>query len=132
MDEARSTVQQAYIPNLLENMMNFRHTVIALSLATFGSAFAQTAAAPNTPRVDKREAKQERRIDQGVASGSLTQQEADRLNKGQDRVATAEDKAKADGTVTKKERARLAHMQNKQDRHIKHQKHDRQKVAPQG
>lgn len=132
MGEARSTVQQAYTPNLLENMMNFRHTVIALSLATFGSAFAQTPTAPNTPRVDKREAKQERRIDQGVASGSLTQQEADRLNKGQDRVATAEDKAKADGTVTKKERARLAHMQNKQDRHIKHQKHDRQKVAPQG
>lgn len=132
MGEARSTVQQAYTPNLLENMMNFRHTVIALSLATFGSAFAQSTTAPNTPRVDKREAKQQRRIDQGVASGSLTQQEADRLNKGQDRVATAEDKAKADGTVTKKERARLAHMQNKQDRHIKHQKHDRQKVAPQG
>lgn len=129
MAEARSTVQQAYIPNLLENMMNFRHTVIALSLATFGSAFAQTSTAPNTPRVDQREAKQERRIDQGVASGSLTQQEADRLNKGQARVDTAEVKAKADGTVTKKERARLTHMQNKQNRHIKVQKHDRQKVA---
>jgi hypothetical protein len=132
MAEARSMVQRAPRPELMENMMNFRHTLIALSLATFGSAFAQTTTAPNTPRVDKREAKQERRIDQGVASGSLTQQEANRLNRGQDRVATAEDKAKADGTVTKKERARLAHMQNKQDRHIKHQKHDRQKVAPQG
>lgn len=112
--------------------MNFRHTVIALSLATLGSAFAQTTPTPNTPRIDNREAKQEQRIDQGVASGSLTQQEADRLNKGQERVAAVEEKAKADGTVTKKERARLTHMQNKQNRHIKAQKHDRQKVAPAG
>jgi hypothetical protein len=132
VDEVRSTVQRAHIPKSMENMMNFRHTVIALSLATLGSAFAQTTPTPNTPRIDSREAKQEQRIDQGVASGSLTQQEADRLNKGQERVAAAEEKAKADGTVTKKERARLTHMQNKQNRHIKAQKHDRQKVAPAG
>jgi hypothetical protein len=40
-----------------------------------------------------------------------------------------EDKAKADGKVTKKERARLTHAQNKSSRHIARQKHDRQ-VAP--
>ena len=113
----------------MENMMNFRTTLIALSLATAGAAFAQTTT-PNTPRVDKREAQQEQRINQGAASGSLTDKETAHLNKGQTHVDNVEAKAKADGTVTRKERAHLAHAQNKQSRHIKRQKHDRQHVAP--
>jgi hypothetical protein len=115
----------------MEHMMNFRNTLIALSLATAGAAFAQTTE-PATPRVDKREARQEQRINQGTASGSLTEKEATRLNKGQSHVDNVEAKAKADGTVTRKERAHLAHAQNKQSRHIKRQKHDRQQVAPAG
>ena len=43
-------------------------TVIAISLIIPALAFAQA----NTPRVDQRQANQEQRIDQGVASGSLT------------------------------------------------------------
>lgn len=95
------------------------------------TAFAQTSATPgiNTPKIDKREANQAARIDQGVASGALTSKEAARLDNGQARIANAEAKAKADGTVTKKERAKLTHMENKQSRHIKRQKHDKQ-TAP--
>ena len=43
-----------------------------------------------------------------------------------------EDKAKADGKVTPKERARLAKSQNKQARKIAKQKHDAQKKPPAG
>jgi hypothetical protein len=95
------------------------------------TAFAQTPATPgtNTPKIDARQANQEARIQQGVASGALNIKEATRLENGQSRVATAEAKAKADGTVTKKERAELTQMENKQSRHIKHQKHDKQ-TAP--
>jgi hypothetical protein len=95
------------------------------------TAFAQTTAVPgtNTPKIDAREANQAARIDQGVASGALNAREAARLDNGQARVATAEANAKADGTVTKKERAKITHMQNKQSRKIKHQKHDKQ-TAP--
>lgn len=108
------------------------HTLAAaLSLVLAGAAFAQ-APAPNTPRVDKREANQQKRIDQGVASGQINQKEAARLENGQARVAATEDKAKADGTVTKNEKAHLTKMQNKQDRHIKREKHDRQKATPAG
>ena len=39
-----------------------------LALASLG-AFAQAAAAPATPRVDQREVNQDKRIQQGVASG---------------------------------------------------------------
>lgn len=102
-----------------------KKTVLAaagLILLASASAFAQTA----TPRFDQRQANQERRIDQGVASGQLTQREATRLEAGQDRLQRMEDKAKSDGTVTRQERARLQHAENVQSRHIARQKHDRQ------
>jgi hypothetical protein len=37
-----------------------------------------------------------------------------------------EDKANADGKITKKEAARIEHAQNKQSRKIEREKHDRQ------
>jgi len=101
-------------------------------LAAFAlPVLAQTAAVPArdpaaTPGVDKRQANQQQRIDQGVASGQLTGKEAARMEKGQERIQTMEDKAKADGKVTPNERERLQHAQNKQSRMIAHEKHDRQ------
>lgn len=104
--------------------MKVRSLAVAAVLAALGGA--ALAQGTNTPTVDQRQANQQARIDQGVASGQLNQKEANRLEKGQDRVANAEAKAKADGTVTAKERAKLQHMQNKQSRHIAKQKHDKQ------
>jgi hypothetical protein len=115
----------------MEITMKFHTAIAALSLALAGSVFAQTTAptAPITPRVDKREAKQQARIDQGVASGELNQKEAARLENGQARVNQAEANAKADGKVTRREKYKLDHMQDKQSRHIKRQKHDQQKAG---
>jgi hypothetical protein len=83
-------------------------------------------AATNTPAVDQRQANQERRIDQGIARGELSQHEANRLNKQQDHINNIEEKAKSDGVVTKKERARLGAAQSRASRHIAKEKHDRQ------
>jgi hypothetical protein len=99
------------------------HLVALLAAAIALPASAQT---PSTPRVDQRQANQERRIEQGVKSGSLNQKEAARLEKGQAHVQNMENKAVADGKVTKKERARLEHAQNNQSRKIYRQKHDKQ------
>jgi hypothetical protein len=102
-------------------------TITAIVLATLSwSASAQTAAATNTPRIDARQANQEQRIDQGVASGELTQREANRLDRQQNRIDRYENAARADGKVTAKERARLTHAQGHASRNIKRQKHDRQ------
>ena len=91
-------------------------------------AFAQTTpAAPATPGIDKRQAEQQKRIDQGVKSGELTGREAARLEKSQAKVQRMEDKAKADGLVTAKERKRIGHEQNKQSKRIAREKHDRQR-----
>jgi hypothetical protein len=114
--------------------MKIRTVLTALSIALAGSVFAQTTApaaptSPTMPRVDKREAKQQARIDQGVASGQLNQKEATRLENGQARVNQAEANAKADGKVTRREKKHLDHMQDKQSRKVYRQKHDQQKTG---
>lgn len=103
--------------------MNAKTLVATLLAAAFAlPALAQTA----TPGVDQRQANQQQRIDQGVASGELNKKEAARLEKGQEKVQRMEDKAKADGTVTPAERRRIEREQNRQSRRIAKQKHDRQ------
>jgi hypothetical protein len=102
-------------------LVNF---VTAAAVAAFTlPAFAQTS---STPRIDKRQANQERRIEQGEKSGALTQKEAARLEKGRARVQKMEDKAVADGKVTAKERARIEKAQDRQSKKIYRQKHDKQ------
>lgn len=97
----------------------------------FAAAIAAVITVPvfaqaNTPGIDQREANQQRRIDQGVASGQLTQREAARLERGQQHVDNMEARAKADGVVTARERARIQHAQDVESRRIYRQKHDRQ------
>ncbi|MEI7431030.1 MAG: hypothetical protein WCL27_11295 [Betaproteobacteria bacterium] len=99
-------------------------TLVSLVLAVPLAAFAQSN---TTPRIDQRQANQEQRIQQGVQSGSLTGQEAARLERGQDRLQDKENRAKADGVVTAKERAQLQHAENRQSDKIYNQKHDRQR-----
>ncbi|MDI6748600.1 MAG: hypothetical protein ACOY6N_08720 [Pseudomonadota bacterium] len=94
---------------------------VVIASITF-PAFAQTA----TPGIDQRQMNQERRIDQGIASGQLTAREAARLERGQERIDAMENRAKADGVVTARERARIQHAQNVESRRIYRQKHDRQ------
>ena len=97
---------------------------LAMSCTVLFAATAQAQTA--TPRIDQREANQSARIDQGITSGQLTQRETARLRAGQSHVQSLEDKAKADGTVTSQERARIAHAQDVQSARVYRQKHDRQ------
>lgn len=100
-------------------------TVIATVLCALAlPALAQDTS--STRRIDKRQANQERRIEQGEKSGQLTGREAARLEKGQARVQKMENKAAADGKVTPRERARLERAQNRQSRKIAREKHDAQ------
>lgn len=109
---------------------NFKTLVAGVALAIVSAgAFAQASAPAATPRVDQRQATQEKRIDQGVASGELNRRETRRLQKEQNVVDRAENHAKADGSVTKTERRRLHKMQKHASKDIRHQKHDAQ-VAP--
>lgn len=68
----------------------------------------------------------ERRIDQGVRSGSLTRPEAARLYRDQRKLQVMVYRAKADGRVTTRERARLERAMERQSRRIFQQKHNAQ------
>ena len=96
--------------------------VSGMTLLMSGLVFAQA----ETPRIDKRQANQEQRIDQGIASGQLNGREANRLNNQQEHINKMEDKAKSDGVMTKRERARISAAQDRASRHIVREKHDRQ------
>lgn len=105
--------------------MKFKTLAAAcLTLATALPALAQDA--PGATRADKRQARQQARINQGQATGALTPKEATRLEAGQQHVENVEAQATADGKVTKKERARIEHAQDVQSKRIAKQKHDRQ------
>ena len=117
--------------------MNLRTTLASAALALISVAASAQAPAvittptsTATPRVDARQVRQETRIEQGATTGALTPHEAKRLEREQTGIARVETKAKADGTVTPQERARLAKLQNKASHDIHHQKHDAQTTAP--
>ncbi len=101
-----------------------KNLIIAMGLITMVSVVASAS-----PRNQRREAHQEARIQQGVASGQLNQREAARLNRGQARIDRAQDKAAADGVVTGREKHKLEKMQDRQNRRIYKEKHDGQ-TAP--
>ena len=102
-------------------MKQILFAVSALGLMT-GMPYAQA----ETPVIDQRQANQEQRIDKGIENGQLNEREAARLNKQQDHIDNMENKAKADGVVTKKERARIGAAQERASRNIAREKHDRQ------
>jgi hypothetical protein len=102
---------------------------LAVALLALAGTTA-TLAATDTPRVDARQARQEARIADGVASGALTRPEARRLQHQQRHIRQAEHQAKADGVVTAQERRRLHRLQDHASRSIQRQKHDAQ-VRPQ-
>jgi len=105
------------------------HTWLAAVALSVTALSAHAADDTTTPRIDKRQARQEARIASGVASGKLNAREANRMEKQQDVIENAEAKAKADGTVTAGERRRLTKMQNHSSNRIAKQKHDRQRAS---
>lgn len=109
------------------NLTNFVYALtISAGLLAANYATAQTAPADPTatPRIDQRQAKQQARINQGVASGSITPQEQARLQARQNRIATKKAAAKADGVVTQRERKQLTHQQNHASKGIARKKHN--------
>ncbi|TQV74021.1 hypothetical protein FLL45_14270 [Aliikangiella marina] len=100
----------------------FKITIAATLMFTFnGQILAET------PVLNERQANQKARIAQGIKSGELTKKETARMVRGQAQLQRMENRAKADGVVTKKEKARLQHKANKESAKIYRNKHDVQK-----
>jgi hypothetical protein len=117
--------------------MKIQNLIAALALTVGASAFAQAPAATvapkdptATPKIDQREVSQQKRIDQGVASGALTPKETAHLQKREAKIEADKQAAKADGNVTKEERRKLRKEEDRASHAIYKQKHDGQKVKP--
>jgi hypothetical protein len=100
-------------------------SAIGVAMFATGYAGAQTAVKDPTatPRIDQRQAKQQARIDKGVASGKISPAEQARLQAQQNQIAANKAAAKADGVVTQQERKALRKQQNQASRAIAHKKH---------
>ena len=98
--------------------------LFAVTAMITGLTVLGTGAFAKTPVVNHRETTQEKRIQQGVNNSQLTTKEAMKLEKQQGHIQKMEAKAKADGVVTGKERARITHAQNKANRDIRRLKHN--------
>ena len=99
-------------------MLKAVFNITAITLAFAASSYA------DTPKIDNREANQEQRIDQGSRSGALTPKEEAKLDAGQAKIEKMEEKAKADGHVTKHERKHINKEQNVQSKKIHDMKHN--------
>ncbi len=66
----------------MKTKLRIAAVAVVISSAVAVPAFAQAS----TPGIDQRQANQEQRIDQGVASGQLNARETARLERGQQRV----------------------------------------------
>ncbi len=92
--------------------------IAMVSAVLFSSiAFSDTHA-------DKRQEHQGKRIEEGVKSGTLNENEQAKLEAGQDKVEAAEVKMMEDGKATHKEKRHLNHMQNRQSKKIHRMKHN--------
>jgi hypothetical protein len=91
-------------------------------VAVPGLAMAQTQ---STPRIDQRQENQQKRIEKGAATGTLTPKETARLEKGQAKIQKQEKRAMADGKVTPKEARRIEKAQDKESKKIEKATHNK-------
>ncbi|HEY7183680.1 MAG TPA: hypothetical protein VIC84_19775 [Blastocatellia bacterium] len=89
--------------------MRSLHVLACAIVAVIGFSsmgFAQDSKT-NTPRVDRREQNQQKRVADGVKDGSLNSGEAAKIESDETKIQQDEAKAKADGVVTSSERKQL-------------------------
>jgi hypothetical protein len=95
--------------------------VVGSLILASAPVFADTTA---TPHIDQRQQNQEQRINQGVQSGALTARETATLDARETKIAADKAAAKADGSVSSAERAKLRGEERRTSRAIARKKHN--------
>lgn len=103
--------------------------IITTALVAMTSIGAATSASAwgwgsSSNDIDRTQANQAARINQGLRDGSLTRREAAELAAEQRRIAAMESAAKRDGHLSRAERAEIERAQSSASRHIYQERHD--------
>ena len=111
------------------------HTALKSFLAVAAAVASMAASAQNfartdTSEIDARQARQEARIERGLARGEFTRREARSLQQGQREIARVEARAKADGHVDRYEIRHLTALLDRADAQIRQMRHDRDGHRP--
>lgn len=93
-----------------------------IPLALILAIAAPAVASANT--IDERQSRQAERIERGRETGSITWLEGIKLRAEQNRIARTEAALKADGTLSRSDRAKLAEMQREASSHIRNESRD--------
>jgi len=104
--------------------------IVSLFVAVVFVLSASVASMAGSHGIDRREYREQQRINQGIRSGELTRREARRLEAGAARIKIDERFARSDGNLSPRERARLNRELNHESRGIYRQKHDGQDRNP--
>jgi len=101
-------------------------TCLLLGITATHTVNAQT----KTPKVTQRQVRQQKRIGHGVKSGELTYRETKNLQKQQKRINMGKKSAKADGVVTRQERAVIHSRQQSANNNIRRKKNNKRDRNP--
>lgn len=101
--------------------MKIKLVIIGMFLVGFSF---NTQAQTNKRKVVKTQIKQQKRIKHGMKNGELTKGETIRLQKQQANIQRTKRRAKADGVVTRKEKAVIKTKQKRASRNIARKKHN--------
>ena len=97
----------------------FHLAIIAAAVLAAIPALAQTpGSARRLAATENRDARQETRIDTGVAGGGINANEAAYLNARQARIDTTQTRLAADGNFSRRDYARVDYLQDKANRSI--------------
>jgi hypothetical protein len=107
--------------------MKIIKTAVAL---TIGALFAAPTFAQDVDDVIQRNARQQERIEQGLRTGDLTVQEGAALERRAGRIEGYQSRALADGTLSQDEARRIDRAQDRFGREISRQAHDDQTGDP--
>lgn len=103
--------------------MNKIVLILTILLIATSGFFAQSS----TKILKKKQAEQLKKIENGIKLGEITKIEVKKLRKQEKKISQLNKKAKTDGFVSPKEKAKLKKEVKKLDRKIYKEKNDKQK-----
>ena len=118
---ARITLMEVTMKRLLQTL------TVAGTIALFGVG-SVIATPTDDPGIKAGEQKQQKKIDQGVQSGKLTQKETGKLEAEQAKIKQDEVKKKSDGKMGKKKHAKPHKKHHKAKKHTTKEKHNKESV----